>query len=35
MRVHIVLKGWYQRKLWDGETERWVDVPDGTTVMKP
>lgn len=31
MKVKIVLKGWYQAKLWDGEKERIVEVPEGTT----
>lgn len=31
MKIHIILKGWYQRKLWDGEIERCVDVPEGST----
>ena len=31
MRIKIVLKSYYPKKFWDGESERWVDVPEGAT----
>jgi sulfur carrier protein ThiS len=30
MKIKIVLKAWLP-KLWDGEKERWIEVPEGTT----
>jgi sulfur carrier protein ThiS len=30
MKIKIVLKAWLP-KLWDGEKERWIEVPEGAT----
>ena len=31
MKVKIVLKSYYQKKFWEGEKERWIEMPEGTT----